>query len=130
MSTVPDDLRYSRDHEWVRVEKAQATIGITDHAQREKGDTVYIQLPTVGESFEVGDAIGSIESVKAVAELYAPIGGKIVEINGTAHDDPEHVNDDPYGEGWLVKIQITNASQLDQLLSAEEYNQYLAEGGA
>ena len=127
MSTVPGDLQYSRDHEWVRIDGAQATIGITDHAQRELGEVVYIELPEVGKSFEMGDPIGSIESVKAVAEVYAPISGKVVETNGVVSDEPEQVNDDPYGEGWLVRFEIANTPQPDQLLSAEEYQQYLAE---
>ena len=127
MSNVPSDLQYTKDHEWVRVQGTQATIGITDHAQKQLGDVVFVELPKVGDTFSRGDAMGSIESVKAVAEFYAPVSGKINEINQDIIDEPELVNTDPYGDGWLLKIQITDSSQLSQLLTADQYKQYIQE---
>ncbi|GHO98147.1 glycine cleavage system protein GcvH [Reticulibacter mediterranei] len=127
MSTNPSDLKYSKDHEWVRANGTQAIIGITSYAQKQLGDIVFIELPKVGDSFEIGEAIGSIESVKAVAEIYMPLKGKIVEINAEANDDPELVNTDPYGEGWLLKFQIANTSQLKDLMSADKYDEFIRE---
>src|SRR5690349_18083530 len=128
MSTNPSDLKYSKDHEWIRVSGTQATIGITSHAQKQLGDLVYIEMPKVGDSFEEGDAIGSLESVKAVAEVYMPLKGKIVEINKEVTDDPELVNTDPYGEGWLVKLQVANTARLKDFMSADQYDQYIKDG--
>ncbi|MBV9690580.1 MAG: glycine cleavage system protein GcvH [Ktedonobacteraceae bacterium] len=125
MSNVPSDLRYTKDHEWVRVEGTQATIGITDHAQKQLGDVVFVELPKAGDTFSLSDPMGSLESVKAVAEFYAPLSGKVNEINDAVNDEPELVNTDPYGEGWLVKIQIADSSQLSQLLSADQYKEYI-----
>jgi glycine cleavage system H protein len=127
MSKVPSDLQYTKDHEWVRVDGTQATVGITDHAQKQLGDIVFVELPKVGDTFSLADEMGSLESVKAVAEFYAPVSGKVTEINEAVNDEPELVNHDPYGEGWLVKIQITDSSQLSQLLSADQYEQYIKE---
>jgi glycine cleavage system H protein len=125
MSTNPGDLKYSKEHEWVRVNGAQAIIGITSYAQKQLGDIVFIELPKVGASSDLGDPIGSIESVKAVAEIYMPLTGKIIKINNEVSDDPELVNTDPYGEGWLVELQIANTSQLKNLMSADQYEQYI-----
>lgn len=125
MSTNPGDLKYSKEHEWVRVNGAQAIIGITSYAQKQLGDIVFIELPKVGDSSDLGDPIGSIESVKAVAEIYMPLTGKIIKINNEVSDDPELVNTDPYGEGWLVELQIANTSQLKNLMSADQYEQYI-----
>jgi len=127
MSTTPQDLKYSKDHEWVRISGPQAIIGITSYAQKQLGDIVFVDLPKVGVSSEEGEPVGSIESVKAVAEVYMPLKGKIVEINEAVNDDPELVNSDPYGEGWLIKLQIADSSQLKNLMSADQYDQYTTE---
>ena len=127
MNNVPSNLQYTKDHEWVRVEGKQTTIGITDHAQRQLGEVVFVELPKVGDTFQQTEPMGSVESVKAVAEFYAPVSGKVNEVNKEVNDDPELVNTDPYGEGWLLKIQITDSSQLGQLLSADQYEQYIKE---
>jgi len=127
MSNVPSDLQYTKEHEWVRVDGTQATIGITDHAQRQLGEVVFVELTKVGDTFQQTEPMGSVESVKAVAEFYAPVSGKVNEVNKEVNDDPELVNTDPYGEGWLLKIQITDSSQLGQLLSADQYEQYIKE---
>ena len=108
MSKIPDDLKYSKEHEWVRIAGAQVTIGITDYAQQQLGDIVFVELPKVGAQFNQGAVMGMIESVKAAAELCAPIGGKITAINEAVHDEPELVNEDPYSDGWLVQLQVTN----------------------
>jgi glycine cleavage system H protein len=121
---VPGDLQYTKSHEWVRVEGDVATIGITDHAQDELGDVVFVDLPEEGASFGAGDSFGTIESVKAVSDLYAPVGGEIVEVNQTLNDSPEQVNEDPYGDGWIVKLRISDEGDL---LSAEEYEKVLEE---
>jgi glycine cleavage system H protein len=127
MSTNPSDLKYSKDHEWVRVNGTQATIGITSFAQQQLGDIVFIDLPKAGATLEQGGAIGTIESVKAVAEIYMPLKGKIVEINEMLNDEPEMVNDDPYGDGWLAKLQIADTSQLKDLMSANQYDEFIKE---
>lgn len=125
MSTIPSDLRYTQDHEWIRVKGTLATIGITDYAQQQLGSLVFVDFPTINRSFEMTEPMGTIESVKAVQEYYAPVTGRVVEINENLQESPELVNDDPYGEGWLMKIQITDASQLKQLLDANEYRKFL-----
>ena len=117
MST-PDNLQYTKSHEWVRIEDDTATIGITDHAQEELGDVVFVELPEVGATIEAGDAFGTVESVKAVSDLYTPVGGEVVEVNSSLEDAPEKINDDPYGEGWIVKL---STSEEADLLSPEEY---------
>lgn len=121
---VPQDLQYTKSHEWVRVEDDVATIGITDHAQEELGDVVFIELPEEGDNLSAGDTFGTIESVKAVSDLYAPVGGEVVEVNGALNDTPESVNEDPYGEGWILKIRF---SEQGDLLSAEEYERVVEE---
>ena len=122
--SVPQELQYTKSHEWVRVEDEVVTVGITDHAQEELGDVVFVELPEEGDSLGAGDTLGTIESVKAVSDLYAPVGGEVVEVNGALEDTPENVNEDPYGEGWLVKIRT---SEEGDLLSAEEYEKVVEE---
>lgn len=126
MSNIPENLRYSKDHEWVAVEGDVATIGITDYAQHSLGDVVYIDMPRVGDSFATHEAFGSVESVKAVSEVFTPVGGEITEINEGVNDTPEAVNNDPYAAGWMVKMKMDNPGEADALLSADEYEEYLA----
>ncbi len=125
MSNIPEELKYSKDHEWVKVDGDVATVGITDYAQDSLGDVVYVELPNEGENFKSHDAFGSVESVKAVSEIFTPIAGEIVETNEGLNDAPEVVNDDPYGDAWLVKIKMDNSGELDELLSSEEYGEFL-----
>jgi glycine cleavage system H protein len=122
--SVPEELQYTRSHEWVRTEGDTATIGITDHAQDELGDIVFVELPETGATFDAGDSFGTVESVKAVSDLYTPIGGEVVEVNEALNDSPEMINEDPYGEGWIVKIQVSGEADL---LSASDYEQFLEE---
>lgn len=122
--SVPQELQYTKSHEWVRMEDGVATVGITDHAQEELGDVVFVELPEEGDNLSAGDTFGTIESVKAVSDLYAPVGGEVVEVNAELNDTPENVNEDPYGEGWILKIRT---SEEGDLLSAEEYEEFLAE---
>ena len=126
----PSDFLYSREHEWVRVENDVAVIGITEFAQLELGEIVFVELPEVGQVFNAGDEIGTIESVKAVAEAYAPVSGEVMEINEGAMDDPELLNEDPHGEGWLVKIRISSMDDLKSLMNAEQYEEYVKSGEA
>ncbi len=125
MSKIPEELRYSKDHEWVRVEGNVATIGITDYAQDSLGDVVYVEFPNEGESFGAHEAFGSVESVKAVSEIFTPVGGEVAEANEDLNDSPETVNEDPYGAAWMVKIKMDDTGELDSLLSAEEYGEFL-----
>jgi glycine cleavage system H protein len=125
MSNVPENLRYSKDHEWVRVEGETGTVGITDHAQHSLGDVVYVELPKPGDSFEAHAAFGSVESVKAVSELFMPVSGEVVEVNESLQDEPESVNSDPYGAGWMVRIRLSKPGDLDGLLDAAEYEDFL-----
>ncbi len=125
MANIPDDLKYSKDHEWIRIEGDNAVIGITDYAQESLGDVVYVELPNDGENFDAHEAFGSVESVKAVSEIFTPLAGEVVESNGDLNDTPEVVNDDPYGDGWMVKIKMDNSGEVDSLLSAEEYAEFL-----
>ncbi len=120
--SVPEELQYTRSHEWVRREGETATVGITDHAQDELGDVVFVELPEVGAAFDAGDSFGAVESVKAVSDLYAPVGGEVVEVNNALEDAPEKINEDPYGDGWILKLR---ASGEGDLLSAQEYEQFL-----
>ena len=122
--SVPGDLQYTKTHEWLRREGDTATVGITDHAQDELGDVVFIELPEEGVSFGAGDAFGTIESVKAVSDLYAPVGGEVVEVNEALNDAPEKINEDPYGEGWIIRLRVSGDGNL---LSAEEYEKVLEE---
>ena len=122
--SIPDDLQYTKSHEWVRAEDGTVTIGITDHAQEELGDVVFVELPDVGVTIGTGDAFGTVESVKAVSDLYTPVGGEVVEVNSSLEDAPEKINDDPYGEGWIVKL---STSEEADLLSPEEYEKVVEE---
>ena len=117
----PDTYRYSKEHEWVRVEAEEAVLGITDFAQDELGDVVFVELPEIGDSFEADEEMGTIESVKAVAEIYTPVSGEIVGFNSAIDDSPELVNSDPHGNGWLVRIRMSEPDQIGGLMSATEY---------
>ena len=121
----PDNLRYTKEHEWVRVENGIAIMGITDHAQQELGDIVYVDLPKPGASVERGKALGTVESVKAVSEIFSPATGEVTEINALLADAPEKLNDDPHGEAWLVKIRLGSPGDLGELMSAAEYEAYI-----
>ena len=121
---IPEDLQYTKSHEWVRIEGDTATIGITDHAQDELGDVVFVELPDEGDTFDAGESFGTVESVKAVSDLYTPVGGEVVEVNSALEDAPENINEDPYGEGWIVKIRTTDEADL---LSPEEYEKVVEE---
>jgi glycine cleavage system H protein len=126
MPAYPDDLRYSREHEWVRVEDGTATIGITTFAADELGDIVYLDLPSVGSRFEHGATFGVVESVKAVSDLYAPVAGEVVEVNEALRDSPELVNTQAFGSGWIVKLRMDDPSQVDDLLDASQYAELTA----
>jgi glycine cleavage system H protein len=130
MANTPEDLNYTKDHEWVRVKGSDATVGITDHAQSELGDVVYVELPKVGDKFEASEPFGSVESVKAVSEIYMPVSGSVIEVNDSLNDAPELVNEDPYGEGWMIRIRIDNPAQVDALLTSIEYEDYIKEEAA
>jgi glycine cleavage system H protein len=124
MAQIPDDLHYSKDHEWVRVEGNIAVVGITDYAQDSLGDVVYVELPKVGDEFAANESFGSVESVKAVSEVFSPVSGEIVGINETLNDEPEKVNQDPYGQGWMIRVQMSNPGEVDSLLTAAEYEDF------
>jgi glycine cleavage system H protein len=126
MSNIPENLRYSKDHEWVSVEGDVASIGITDYAQSSLGDVVYVDLPRTGDKFGAHESFGSVESVKAVSEVFTPIAGEIVEVNDALNDDAEKVNSDPYGEAWFIKVKMDNPGDADKLLSGDEYEEYLS----
>jgi glycine cleavage system H protein len=121
---IPEDLQYTESHEWVRIDGDTATIGITDHAQDELGDVVFVELPDEGATFDAGESFGTVESVKAVSDLYAPVGGEVVEVNSSLEDAPENINEDPYGEGWIVKLRTSDEADL---LSPEEYERVVDE---
>ncbi len=125
MANVPEGLYYSKDHEWLRVEGETGTVGITDHAQNSLGDVVYVELPKPGESFAAHDTFGSVESVKAVSELFLPVAGEVTEVNESLTDEPEQVNTDPYGAGWMLRVKLSNRGEVDSLLSAAEYEDYI-----
>jgi glycine cleavage system H protein len=118
---IPDDLRYSKDHEWIRVEGGQARVGITDYAQDALGDVVFVDLPEVGATVEAAASISEVESTKSVSDIYAPVSGTIAEVNTDLADAPERLNEDPYGEGWIFVIELSDPSQVDALLSADDY---------
>lgn len=123
----PDDYRYTKEHEWIKKENSETIVGITTYAQKELGDIVYVELPAVGKKFAMGEAFGSIESVKAVSEIYAPLEMEIVSVNSTVADQPELINQDPHGKGWLVKVKLGNIADLDSLLSAGEYEELISQ---
>ena len=118
---IPAELKYTKDHEWVKIEGDQITVGITDFAQSELGDIVYVEVETLDETLEADEVFGTVEAVKTVSDLFLPVSGEIVAFNDTLEDEPEKVNTDPYGDGWMVKVKVSDASQLDKLLSAEDY---------
>jgi glycine cleavage system H protein len=120
----PSEFLYTREHEWIKVEEDVATLGITDYAQQELGEVVFVELPQVGQVFDTNDEIGTIESVKAVAEVYTPVAGEVVEVNEALNDDPELLNDDPHGDGWLIKLRFSSDADLRSLMDAEAYEQY------
>ncbi|WML45917.1 glycine cleavage system protein GcvH [Neobacillus sp. PS3-40] len=123
--TTPKDLRYTEEHEWVKVEGDQVRVGITDFAQHELGDIVFVELPEVGDEIIADQPFGSVESVKTVSELYAPISGKVVEINEDLNDNPENVNESPYEKAWMIVIEVSDKSQVDKLMTAEQYEELL-----
>jgi glycine cleavage system H protein len=123
----PDDLKYSREHEWVLVEGSVATVGISAFAESQLGDVVFVELPAVGDVVSKDEAMGVVESVKAVSDVYSPISGTVVEVNDDLPESTELVNDDPYGDGWMVKIEMTDVTDLDDLMDAEEYQKFIAE---
>lgn len=129
MSTVPDDLKYSKSHEWVRIEGDIATIGITDHAQAELGDIVYLDLPEPGRMLESEAQFGEVESVKAVSDLFSPLSGEVIETNTAITDSTEVVNEDPYGNGWLIKIRMSKPTEADALMQCDTYTQYAEQEG-
>lgn len=126
MSNIPQDLKYTEDHEWVRIEGEFATIGVTDFAQGELGDVVFLELPEVGDEIKQGETFGSIEAVKTVADLYAPLSGEVDGINEALEDEPETVNKDCYGEGWLVRIKASDLTEVDGLMDADAYQQHIS----
>jgi len=126
----PSEYLYSREHEWVRVQDDVCVLGITEFAQQELGEVVFVELPEVGQVFDSGDEVGTIESVKAVAEVYTPVAGEVVEINEAVVDDPELINEDPHQEGWLIKVRFSSAADLKELMNAEQYEEYAKSGEA
>jgi glycine cleavage system H protein len=120
---IPQELKYTKDHEWVRIEGDTATVGVTDFAQGELGDIVYVEVETLDESLEREEVFGTVEAVKTVSDLFMPVSGEIIEFNDSLEDEPEKVNSDPYGEGWMIKIKVSDTSEFEDLLSAEEYKE-------
>jgi glycine cleavage system H protein len=124
---LPDDLKYTKEHEWVLVDDKIATVGITDHAQEQLGDVVFVELPAVGDTVARDEAMGVVESVKAVSDVYAPVSGTVIEINDDLPESMEMVNEDPYGDGWMVKIEMSDPTDLDDLMTAAEYEQHITD---
>ena len=122
---IPSELKYTKDHEWVKVEDDIVTVGITDFAQGELGDIVYVEVETLDETLEAEEVFGTVEAVKTVSDLFLPVSGEIIEFNESLEDEPEKVNTDPYGEGWMIKIKISDPSELDALLSADDYKELI-----
>ena len=122
----PENLRYTKDHEWVKIEGDEATVGITDFAQRELGDIVYVEIESVGKELKAGEIFGTVEAVKTVSDLYLPLSGSVSEVNPNLNSNPEAVNSDPYGEGWMIKMKVSNPTELDGLLSSEAYQKLVA----
>jgi glycine cleavage system H protein len=125
MTMIPEDLKYTTDHEWARQRDAVVVVGLTEHAQRQLGDVVFVELPSVGDRVDAGEPFGTVESVKAVSEIYAPVAGQITRVNEGLSDSPESINTEPYGNGWLVEIEMENASPATGLLTAAEYTAYI-----
>lgn len=126
---IPKELKFTKDHEWVKVEGSIVTIGITDYAQAQLGDVVFVELPEAGDEVAAGGGLSVVESVKAVSDIYAPVSGRIVESNEMLADAPETVNQDPYGQGWIAKLELSDSSELSELLDSEAYEKLVAEGG-
>jgi glycine cleavage system H protein len=124
MAQIPEDLHYSKDHEWVRVEGNIAVVGITDYAQDSLGDVVYVEVPKAGDEFAANESFGSVESVKAVSEVFSPVSGRIVGVNEALADEPEKVNQDPYGAGWMIRVEMSHPGEVDSLLTAAEYEDF------
>ncbi|MBA7596593.1 Glycine cleavage system H protein [subsurface metagenome] len=129
MANIPEGLRYSKTHEWVKLEGSAATIGITDFAQGELSDIVMVELPQVGREVKIEDSIGVIEAVKAVSDLYSPVSGKVVEVNNALSASPETINSDPYGEGWIAKLELADPGEVEKLMDAAAYKEFLATQG-
>lgn len=125
MANIPEDLHYSKDHEWIKVAGDIGTVGITDYAQNSLGDVVYVELPKVGDKFEAHESFGSVESVKAVSEIFSPVSGEVVEVNESLQDAPEQVNTDPYGAAWMLRLRLSDPSEVDSLLTAAEYEDFI-----
>lgn len=123
---IPEDLKYTKDHEWVRVEGNIAVVGVTDFAQGELGDIVYVEVDSLNETLDAEEVFGTIEAVKTVSDLFLPVSGEIVELNESVEDEPELVNNDPYGDGWIIRVDMSNYDELDGLLSAEEYKNLIS----
>jgi glycine cleavage system H protein len=126
----PRDYLYSREHEWLRVEDDLCVLGITEFAQAELGEVVFVELPEIGQVFDANDELGTIESVKAVAEVFTPVAGEVVEVNDAVVDDPELLNEDPHGDGWLIKVRFSSADDLKTMMKAEEYEEFVQSGEA
>ena len=122
---IPKELKYTKDHEWISIDGEIATVGITDFAQRELGDIVYVEVETVGETLEADAVFGTVEAVKTVSDLFMPVSGEVISLNEELEDSPEKVNEDPYGEGWMIRLKISNTAQLDDLLSADDYQKLI-----
>ncbi len=125
---MTNDLRYTKDHEWIRVEAGLGRIGITDHAQQQLGDVVFVELPKVGSSLEAGGRFGTVESVKAVSELFSPVSGKVAAVNADLQSKPETVNSDPYGGAWMIEVQLTNPAEVEGLMTADQYDAFVKSG--
>jgi len=126
--SYPNEYRYTKDHEWVKIEGGSARVGITDHAQHELGDVVFVELPSVGAKVKKGDNLGTVESVKAVGDVYAPVSGKVIEVNSGLEDSPETINRSPHQDGWIAIIEMGDPAEADSLLTAPDYEKYVAEG--
>jgi glycine cleavage system H protein len=122
--SIPQDLLYTKEHEWLKLEGDTGIVGITDHAQKELGEVVYVELPKVGDKFDSGETFGNVESVKAVSELFIPVSGEVVEVNSELGNAPEAVNEDPYGKGWMMRLRLRDKNETADLMSAEEYAEY------
>lgn len=125
MIEIPEDLRYTDEHEWARIEEELVVIGITDYAQDALGEIVYIELPSEGDEITKGDSFGGVESTKSVSDLYAPVSGEVVEVNESLLDSPEAINEDPYGDGWLIKVKLHDSDELDDLMDSEQYSEFI-----
>ena len=124
---IPADLKYTKEHEWVKIEGDTATVGITDFAQSELGDIVYVEIETEGETLDADEVFGTVEAVKTVSDLYMPVSGEVVEVNEALEDEPEAVNQDPYGKGWMIKVKMTNPEEAENLLTADQYKEWIGQ---